>query len=709
MSDNNLPTLALLGNPNCGKSSIFNILTGLRQKVGNFPGVTVDKKVGITKLADQSVRVIDFPGTYSLYPTSKDESIIINTFSNPFDQNYPDVVVYVADVTKLEPQMLLLTQILDLNLPVVLALNMTDLAEETNLAFDEEKLRQELGIPVVAVSGRREENFDKLKEAVFQVYKGINHLDQSHNTFYKLSENEKHIAKEINSVIGSENDYRSLIVAHHYKDINFLEGTQKSQIEEIVNKFEYNDLRGQIDETMARYNRFTPIVKSAVRKSNEEARSFTDKVDRVLTHKIAGPIIFFGLMFLVFHAIFSWSSYPMDGIEWMFAEAGTFLKSNLPDAWYTSLLADGVISGLGGVLVFIPQIAILFLLISLLEEIGYMSRAVFMFDNIMQKFGLNGRSIVALISGGACAVPAVMATRTISNWKERLITIMVTPLISCSARIPVYTLLIAFTVPPIMIGGFINAQALMFMGLYLLGIIGALLSAVIFKLILKTEEHSFLMIELPPYRKPNIKNVLLTVREKVEAFIFQAGKVIMIISILLWFLASYGPGQQMDQAREEAIELAQARNLNEDETEDLIASKQIENSYAGFFGKAIEPSIEPLGFNWQIGIAIITSFAAREVFVGTMATIYSIASKEDDEVTIRNKLVKATDPETGEKVYTVATSVSLLLFYVFAMQCMSTLAVVKRETKSWKWPTIQFFFMGALAYLSSLIAYQLLS
>ncbi|NMM50641.1 ferrous iron transport protein B [Marinigracilibium pacificum] len=709
MSNNNLPTLALLGNPNCGKSSIFNILTGLRQKVGNFPGVTVDKKIGTTKLVNETVKVIDFPGTYSLYPTSKDESIIIKTFSNPQDENYPDVVVYVADVTKLEPQMLLLTQILDLNIPVVLALNMTDLAEENKLTFDEEKLRQKFGIPVVAVSSRKEENIDKLKEAAHQVLSGSKHLDQKHKAFYKLSENEKHISREISESLNIKNDYRSILVAHHFHKMNWIDAEQKEIVKSVVDKYEFNDLRSQINETMARYDRFAPIVRDAVRKSNDEARSLTDKIDRVLTHKILGPVIFFAMMFLIFHAIFSWSSYPMDAIDWMFAEAGNFIKTNLPDTWYTSLLADGIIAGLGGVLVFIPQIAILFLLITILEEIGYMSRAVFMFDNIMQKFGLNGRSIVALISGGACAVPAVMATRTISNWKERLITILVTPLISCSARIPVYTLLIAFAVPPIMLGGFVNAQALMFMGLYLLGIVGALVAAIVFKWILKTEEHSFLMIELPPYRKPNVKNVLLTVREKVEAFVFQAGKVIMIISVILWFLASYGPGDAMETAKNDAIEVAQAKNLTEDETEDLIASKQIESSYAGYFGKAIEPSIKPLGFNWQIGIAIITSFAAREVFVGTMATIYSIASKEDDEATIRSKLMKASDPDTGEKTYTVATSVSLLLFYVFAMQCMSTLAVVKRETKSWKWPVIQFVFMGVMAYLSSFIAYQLLS
>lgn len=397
----------------------------------------------------------------------------------------------------------------------------------------------------------------------------------------------------------------------------------------------------------------------------------------------------------------------MDWIEWVFAWSSNQLKLLLPDAWFADLLTEGVLAGLGGVLVFIPQIAILFFLISILEEVGYMARAVFLFDRLMQRFGLNGRSIVALISGGACAIPAIMSTRTIANPKERLITILVTPLISCSARIPVYTVLIGFVVPAITVGGIFNAQGLVFMGLYVLGILSALISALVFKYVLKTEGYSFLMLELPEYRMPVFKNVLLTVWEKVKSFILEAGKVIMLISIVLWFLASYGPPRQMEQARAEALSLAAAENMDDDATQDLVAARQIETSFAGYLGKFIEPVIQPLGFDWKIGIALITSFAAREVFVGTMATIYSIGSS-DDEYSIRDRMAKERNPITGEPIYTLGTSLALLLFYVFAMQCMSTLAVVRKETGTWKWPAIQFFYMTATAYISALLAYQFL-
>ncbi len=699
-------TLALLGNPNSGKSSVFNLLTGLRQKIGNFPGITVDKKLGKAKLSEgHEITIIDFPGTYSLFPTSQDEKVVTNVFSNPKDVDYPDAVVYVADITNLEKQLLLLTQVRDLGFPIVLALNMTDVAEKEGIFYDPEKLSTLLKIPVIPISGRSGQNIKRLKTEIEKLYREAGTIS-SINPFYTFSKKETQTAIRIQKLFELDNPYLSKIYAHHYKWLPFLSKDEKKDIERICEEENFEDLRMQIRETMQRYNTFLPIVQKVLKKSKHEIESITDKIDAITTHRFFGPLIFFLLMLLVFQAIFAWSVYPMDWIEQAFNGLNNILKDNLPSGWFTRLLTDGIMAGLGGILVFIPQIAILFFLISILEEVGYMARAVFIFDRLMQKFGLNGRSIVSLVSGGACAIPAVMSTRTISNWKERLITILVTPLISCSARIPVYTVLIGFVVPSVMVWKIFNLQGLAFMGLYLLGIIAALISAFAFKLILKSDESSYLMIELPEYQPPMMKNVLLTVKEKVVTFIVEAGKVIMVVSIILWVLASFGPGNKMQLAQENARSLAQERQLDEAETADLIASRQIEASYAGHMGKMLEPVIKPLGFDWKIGIALITSFAAREVFVGTMATMYSIGS-ETNELRIRDRMAKEINPDTGQPVYSLATSLSLLLFYVFAMQCMSTLAVVRRETRSWKWPIIQFGYMSGLAYLGSLLVYQL--
>lgn len=700
-------TVALLGNPNCGKSSLFNQLTGLRQKVGNFPGVTVDKKVG--KLAldhKQQVSIIDFPGTYSFYPTSIDERIVVQSLSNPTDDNYPDAVVYVADVTKLEKHLLLLTQLRDLGLPLILGLNMSDIAEQEGLKVSTELLRERLGVPVVLVSGRTGAGVDALKAVLREVMEKPGDYTAT-VPFFDMTEREKAVADAAKAIVPGANTYQGLLIAHHYEWLPFLTDAQRTLIRDIGQEHDFVSLRAQVDETMQRFDRFTPVVRSAISAKPQEGRGITERLDAVLTHRIFGPVIFFGLMLLVFQAIFAWAGTPMEWIETFFTFAGDQAREILPAGWYTDLLTDGIIAGLGGVLVFIPQIAILFLLIAILEEIGYMARAAFMFDQVMQSFGLNGRSIVALVSGGACAIPAIMSTRTIGNWKERLITILVTPFISCSARIPVYTVLVGFVVPPKTVLGVFNMQGLAFMGLYLLGIVSALGAAWVFKLILKTRERSFLMLELPEYRVPVARNVVLTVWEKVKSFVVEAGKIILGVSIVLWFLASYGPPGEMAAAEAEAIETAQTLEMEEAEQDDLVASRKIEASFAGHIGKAIEPAIRPLGYDWKIGIALITSFAAREVFVGTMATIYSIGSA-DDEFTVRERMAQERNPLTGEPVYSMAASLSLLLFYVFAMQCMSTVAVVKRETKSWKWPAIQFAFMTGLAYLSALLAYQLL-
>ncbi|MEN0006029.1 MAG: ferrous iron transport protein B [Bacteroidota bacterium] len=700
--------VALLGNPNVGKSSLFNQLTGLRQKVGNFPGVTVDKKIGRLQLSSATaIKLIDFPGTYSFYPNSEDERIVVQTLAQPANQDYPDAIVYVADVTQLERHLLLFSQLRDLGLPCLLALNMADVAEKEGITIDLNYLGKKLQVPVVAVSGRTGSGLDQLKNKLSQLLE----VDfKAPKTLYQLSRQEQAIAQDVKALFPNVNAYQALLLAHHHDWLPYLSKQETTSLQQITAKHEMESLRFQVNETMQRFDRFTPIVQHAIQRQSEERSGLTERLDRIFTHRFLGPIIFFVLMLLVFQAIYSWATVPMDWIEGLFGWLSDSIALVLPKGWFTSLLTEGIIAGLEGILVFIPQIAVLFFLISLLEEVGYMARAAYLFDRPMQFFGLNGRSIVALISGGACAIPAVMSTRTIGNWKERLITILVTPFISCSARIPVYTVLIGFVVPSTVVWGFFNAQGLAFMGLYLLGIAAALIAAFIFKLILKTNERSYLMLELPEYRLPVMRNVLLTVWEKVKTFTIEAGRVIFVISIILWFLASYGPGNTLEIAEQEARQTAQTQQLDEQATDNLIASRKIEASYAGIMGKTIEPAIAPLGFDWKMGIALITSFAAREVFIGTMAIIYGIGSEEDEEgISIRNRMAQEKDPITGEAVYSMATALSLLLFYVFAMQCMSTLAVVYRETKTWKWPLIQFIFMTALAYLSSLLVYQLLS
>ena len=706
--------VALIGNPNCGKSSLFNQLTGLRQKVGNFHGVTVDKKSGVANLTDDiKVNFVDFPGTYSFYPTSIDERIVVGTFARPEaladswkEGEQYDAILYVADITQLEKHLLLFSQIRELGIPMVLALNMSDVAKETGLEVDVNLISKKLNVPVVQVSGRTGEGVDGLKTALVNVVLGKSEFSQNQLN-YNFSKEEKAIAHELQVEFGLRSEYQAWLWAQHFEWLPFLTAAQRIRIKTIVTP-EFDGLKYQVRETMQRFEKFGSIVRQTLVKTKTGEETFSDKVDRVVTHRFMGPVIFFGLMMIIFQAIFSWSGYPMDLIEAGFGKLDAGVKALLGESMFRDLLTDGILAGLGGVLIFIPQIAILFFLISILEESGYMARAVYLFDNSMRRFGLNGRSIVALVSGGACAIPAIMSTRTISNWKERLITIMVTPLISCSARLPVYAVLVGFVVAADQYFGVFNMQGLVFMGLYLLGIVAALGAGWVFNKILKTEERSYLMLEMPVYRMPMIRNVLLNVYEKTKTFVIEAGKVIFVISIVLWLMASFAPGDGMKLAEQQATSIALDKKLDEAATENLIAAKKIEASYAGHLGKFIEPVIRPLGFDWKIGIALITSFAAREVFVGTMATIYSIGS-DAEETSVIDRMATEVNPDTGELIYNRATSMSLLIFYVFAMQCMSTLAVVKRETKSWKWAMIQFVFMTALAYLGSLFTYQMMS
>ena len=698
----NIPKIALIGNPNAGKSSLFNQLTGLRQKVGNFPGVTVDRKSSIVRWENTALEIVDLPGTYSLYPTSLDERIAVSALIDTQNIDYPNAIIYIIDITQLERHLLLLTQIIDLQIPVVAALNMNDIALQQNISCDDKQLKNAFGIDFIKVNGRNGDGIDKLKSAVIALLNNNSNLGKSFTT---LTDREKEIATIIQNNYPVKNQYQALLLAQNIKHIKNKNQLNNATVVQQIEAQQKTLLDIQLEDIMQRYNHFVPIVQSAMYKSYANAQKNTDKIDAIVTNKFIGPLIFFSIMFFLFQSIFAWSAIPMDWIDTQFANLATYLQNILPNNFLSRLLTEGLLPGISGILIFVPQITILFFLITLLEEIGYMARAVYLFDNIMQKFGLNGRSIVSLISGGACAIPAIMSTRTISNWKERLITILVTPFISCSARIPVYAILIGFVVPNYNIGWF-NSQGLAFMALYIIGIVAALIASFAFKIILKSNNPSYLMLELPEYRKPHWKNVFFTLYEKVSSFVFGAGKIILIVSLILWFLASYGPTTKMNAAIANAQQEATQKKFDSLTTALHIASAKLEASYAGSIGQFIEPIIKPLGYDWKIGIALITSFAAREVFVGTISTLYSIG-KEADNLTIKQKLVQEKKPD-GSAVFTMPVALSLLLFYVFAMQCMSTLATVHRETKSWKWPILQFVFMSGTAYLVSFVVYQVL-
>ena len=690
--------VALVGNPNAGKSSLFNQLTGLNQKVGNYPGVTVDKKTGRCALsAQQWAEVTDLPGTYSLFPRSDDERVVLDTLL----QETFDVVVVVIDTTNVARGLLLTTQLIDLRLPVVVVLNMADVAERQGRQVDTLALSQRLGeVPVLMMNARRGEGLDALKQVL------CDSVAPARNAIFDtetLAPEAIRAAKERLSVA----DYTAYLLLQHGTNLSSLTNADKRTVASIRQQHQWNAEQGQVRDTTERYRRIEDILEGVVHDQAASA-SLTERIDRIVTHRVGGYLLFFGLLFVIFQAIFAWATVPMDFIDYLFSELSAWLSSTLPAGPLTDLLAEGVVPGIGGVVIFIPQIALLFAFIALLEESGYMARVVFLMDKVMRQFGLNGRSVVPLISGLACAIPAIMATRSIDHWKDRLITILVTPLMSCSARLPVYTILIALVVPDQPVVGFINLQGVVLMGMYLLGFAAAMLSALVMKYIIRAKSRGFLVMELPEYRWPRWGNVGLTVVEKSKTFVWEAGRVILAVSIVLWVLASYGPGDAMDQA-EASVRSSAAAGMSEEDLANEVASTRLGHSFAGQLGHAIEPVIRPLGYDWRIGIALITSFAAREVFVGTMATLYSVGADFEDDSTIKSRMRSATDPRTGQRQFTPAVAFSLLVFYAFAMQCMSTVAIVKRETKGWKWPLIQVAYMTALAYGSALLVYQLMS
>lgn len=704
MADQGL-NIALVGNPNSGKTSLFNVLSGLNQKVGNFPGVTVDKKTGHTQLDDKTqATVIDLPGTYSLYPRRADEWVAYKVLMDADDEIKPDIILLIADASNLKRNLLFCSQIIDLKYPVVIALTMMDIARKKGIEIDVEGLERELGVPVIPVNPRKNKGIAQLKKSLLQTSK-----HQFVPSKFDFITNKGLAA---NAIVNVQQLYPHLsdYAAVHYliNHENFpLSDAMQERIEEIETEHKFNPTRTQAEEIMLRYTRIKLIMQQNVVEPDPlQKKLFTEYLDNILLHRIWGYAILLVVLFLLFQSIFWLAQFPMDGIDWGFSKLTGFFNDVLPQAWWSNLLVNGLVAGLNGILVFVPQIMILFGLITILEDTGYMARISFLSDKLMRKVGLNGKSVMPMISGFACAVPAIMSARNIENRKERLLTILVTPLMSCSARLPVFTILIALVIPNTYYFGFLSLQGLVMMALYLLGTIMALVVSYVLKFFIKLQEKSFFILELPVYRAPRWKNVGITMVEKAKIFITDAGKIIIIISLLLWFLSSYGPSGRMDVVETKYAALQQQATTEEAKAavDKQYSAEKLQNSYAGILGKAIEPAIKPLGYDWKIGIALITSFAAREVFVGTMATLYSV--EENDDNTLKQKMQSAVR-EDGSKVYTLPASLSLMVFYLLAMQCMSTLAVVKRETRSWKWPTIQLIYMTGLAYLMSFLVYHI--
>ncbi|MBK7561443.1 MAG: ferrous iron transport protein B [Chitinophagaceae bacterium] len=697
--------IALVGNPNSGKSSLFNCLTGLNQKVGNFPGVTVDKKTGAASLSESLIaEIIDLPGTYSLYPRRQDEWVSYKVLLDQDPDIKADVVVAVADASNLKRNLLFCTQIIDLKVPVVIALTMMDMAKRKGIRIDIAALEKELGVPVIAVNPRKNKGIPQLKKAIEQTARPSD--TSPVNDFIDNRALADASIAGVKEQLPWLSDYAAIHYLINHESFD-LKKTLQQTIETIEQKNNFNPTKTQAEEILQRYGRIREIMQKAVSEPDPLQKTlFTEKLDTVLLHRRWGYLILLTVLFLLFQSVFWLAQFPMDWIDLGFAKVSQSLALSLPNNRWADLLINGVVAGLGGILVFVPQIMILFGLITLLEDSGYMARISFLSDRLLRSAGLNGKSVMPMISGFACAVPAIMSARNIENRKERLLTILITPLMSCSARLPVYTILIGLVIPKTYLLGFLGVQGLVMMGLYLLGLVMALIVSYVAKWFINIKEKSFFILELPTYRSPRWSNVLPAMINKAKIFVFDAGKIIMIISLLLWALCSFGPGNKMQQITQQYEQMKSQPGANMVVLDKEFQSAKLESSYAGILGKTIEPAITHLGFDWKIGIALITSFAAREVFVGTMATIYSVGDNDEGSLLLKEKMKGAVRAD-GKPVFNLASGLSLMIFYVFAMQCMSTLAVVKRETKSWKWPLIQLFYMTGLAYLMSWLVYQL--
>lgn len=703
MSKNEIK-VALIGNPNVGKTSIFNLLTGMNQHVGNYPGVTVDKKVGFCKLSQIiNARIYDLPGTYSTNPNSMDEKVAVSCLLDRDDIDFPDVVVVVADVENLKQNLYLFTQIKDFGIPTILAINMADRMKPRGITIDIPALEAALHTRIALVSTRQKTGIEELKELI------INYKKLSLETLVDIARIDPPFFSSLKEKFPNEELGKLwMVISQNFEVVGAL---RKMEIQKENIKTEAEIKRMQQRETILRYQVINNALKDTYRVTAVGTRAFLDKI---LLHKVWGYVIFMAILLLIFQVIFYVSEYPKGWIESALGWVGEWLSGILPEGSLTSLLVDGVIPGLTAVVSFVPQIALLFFFISLLEESGYMSRVVFLMDRIMRPFGLNGKGTIPLISGAACAIPAVMATRTIESWRERLIAILVTPFITCSARLPIYLIIIKLVIPQ---GNyfFFDNQAVALFALYMLGVFMAIFSAWLLSkfLVLKHTIKTHFIIEMPTYKVPLARNVLLTVYEKSKAFVVNAGKIIFFMTVLIWFLQTHGLSEKYRNAETHTQQMAAQYGWDEEQKEHYLLSYRTENSLLGNMGKFVEPIFRPLGYDWKISIAVLGSFAARETFVSTLATIYSLGEVdveegEAEQRTVITRLQEEMRPD-GTPMFNLATGVSILLFFASAMQCISTFAIVRKETNSWKWAIIQWLFMTGFAYLSAFVAYQILS
>ena len=707
--------IAILGNPNAGKSTLFNALTGLRQKVANYPGVTVEKKVGYCDLpGGERAELIDLPGSYSLQPASPDEMVVRDVLLGlQEDTPPPDLIVFVVDATNLDRHLYLALQVIELGRPLLLTLNMMDAAREVGLRIDTVALERRLGVPVIGISAAKGEGLDRLRELMMHdVEPTTRHFREWPAPLQRVIERLEQRLPRREAV--PDRARRDLAVAmlldagdddalerHVPPDVLADAHLLARRLDEFSPAWRAGDVTG-------RYQAITTLVAEAVNApegTRKDARR--EAIDRVLTHRIYGPVIFVVLMGAVFQSVFAWAQPLMDLIDWSMTGVGNAVGSVMADGPLRSLLVNGVIAGVGTTLTFVPQIAILFLFLSILEDSGYMARAAFIMDRVMSRVGLSGRSFIPLLSSFACAIPGIMATRSIDNRRDRFATIMIAPFMSCSARLPVYALLIGAFVPNRWVG-FVTLPGLTLFSMYFIGILAAVVVAWALKRTVLKGGMPLYVMELPPYRMPAWRSVFTTVRERSVLFTRNAGTVILAITVVLWFLASYPRGGEamraLEAERTAAVavgDTAQVSVVNR-----RIASVSLEHSFAGRAGKLIEPAIAPLGFDWRIGIGLITSLAAREVMVSTMATVFNLESGQNDVQPLRKILREAVDPRTGRLAYSPLTGLSLMVFYVLACQCMSTLAVVRRETNSWRWPIFMLVMMNVMAWTASFVVYQ---
>ncbi len=695
--------IVLIGNPNSGKTSVFNHLTGLHKKVANFPGITVEIQAGRTTLPPHGeVELIDLPGTHSLFPKSRDEALVFEVLLNRQHPEHPDLVLCVVDASQWERHGLLLSQVMDLGLPVVVVLTMQDLAEEHGLWIDEKCLSEALGVPVVGVHGRKGTGIRRLREVIATALSRPQAAPG--RRFFQPSPQVRAFLTDLQAKLRlSYPPYYLLFLINPALQETLLSADQRQMLSELREKHRLNISKIQQEDILARHFQLKKIAARCIRKTTAPRRWLTRRIDRYLLHPRWGYVIFLAVLFGVFQVIFSLAEYPMSWLESIFDAGRQTSKTWLPPGPLSDVWTEGILPGLGGVIVFVPQIALLFFLISLLEDSGYMARAAFLLDRFMRTFGLNGRSLIPLVGGAACAIPAIMAVRTIPDRRQRLLTALVVPLVSCSARIPVYVLLISLIVPSRYIGGIFHLQGVALMGLYAVSFTAALGSAWLFKRFLKAPQHHFLIIELPDYRIPSLKNALYLTLDKVRSFVWEAGRIILAISIILWFFGTFGPPRKMAAVhREYQPLLAQAPPAQRPTLRRQYESALLEASYIGQVGHALDGIFKPLGYHWKINIAIITSFAAREVFVGTLATLYGAEAEKGLFAAIRNDR----HPD-GTPVFSRATVLSLLAFYLFALQCMSTIVVFQKEIRSWKWTVVQFTYMFALAYGTAYVVFRL--